>query len=113
MWRLAAVVVYVFLGLGVGFVLWGNRVSNLTAALNRMMLEDDTLRGRLAHRQNTTGGDGTAVLSTLSLLSAEVSTQADLIDEQLEPGAVSGAYAIGDAGDDTFTVVAPGADCDA
>ncbi len=82
MWRLAAVVVYVFLGLGVGFVLWGNRVSNLTAALNRMMLEDDTLRGRLAHRQSTTGGDGTAVLSTLSLLSAEVSMQADLIDEQ-------------------------------
>lgn len=82
MWRLAAVVVYVFLGLGVGFFLWGNRVTNLTAALNRMMLEDDTLRVRLAHQQNTTGSDDTAVLSTLSLLSAEVSMQADLIDKQ-------------------------------
>ena len=82
-WRgVATFGVYVLLGLGIGFALWGNRVSNLTAALNRMMLEDDTLRARLAQQQNTTGSDATALLSTLSLLSAEVSMQADLIDKQ-------------------------------
>lgn len=82
MWRVGAVVVYVLLGLGVGFFLWGSRVSNLTAALNRMMLEDDTLRAHLARQQDTGGNDDTALLATLSLLSAEVSMQKDLIAKQ-------------------------------
>ena len=82
LWRLTRTGVYVLLGLGVGFALWGSRVSNLTASLDMMTLQDENLRSRLAQQQRPGADDDTALLTTLSLLSSEVSLQADLIEKQ-------------------------------
>jgi len=79
--RLAGWAVFFALGLGVGFVLWGSRVDNLVESLNRMILEDDTLRARLA-APVAEHDDGNAVLSTLALLSSQIRMQADLINQQ-------------------------------
>lgn len=71
-------------GLGTGFAMWGNRVDHLTSSLNRMILEDETLRARLARTisEQQASADGGTVLSAVSLLSTELRMQAEMIDQQ-------------------------------
>ncbi len=99
----------VLIGLAAGYMFWGSRVGNLTQSLNNMILEEDTLRARLASggfqaaSEGSAGGDqgqdgegafdengellpsgdeATSILVALDALKAEVQFQAKLIDQQ-------------------------------
>jgi hypothetical protein len=91
----------VLIGLGAGYFMWGSRVANLTESLNSMVLEQETLRARLATAEppapkaaSTEGeaaADGTVapsvvgdvnIATAIGALKDEVQYQAKLIDEQ-------------------------------
>jgi hypothetical protein len=46
--KLATAIVYLMVGLGLGYIVWGARVGSLTEALNHMVLEENSLRSRLS-----------------------------------------------------------------
>ena len=46
--KLATALVYCLVGLGAGYIIWGARIGSLTQSMNQMVLEEDTLRTRLA-----------------------------------------------------------------
>ncbi|MFT4572795.1 MAG: hypothetical protein ACI91F_003700 [Candidatus Binatia bacterium] len=93
----------VLIGLGAGYFMWGSRVANLTESLNSMVLEQETLRARLATAApagpapaaGVAGGDAggdqamasadegaPTLVSAVGALKDEVQYQAKLIDEQ-------------------------------
>jgi hypothetical protein len=80
--RLLSLGVFVLLGVAIGFTLWGSRVAQLSRSVERLMLDDETLRTRLAARQAAADDNETALLLTLSELSAEVGAQAGIIARQ-------------------------------
>ncbi len=87
--RLAIFTVYFLAGLGAGFVMWGSRIDNLTEALNRMLLVQESLRARLGAPSPDRPSD---VLSELASLSADVRLQAELIQQQSDAiGSMAGS----------------------
>jgi hypothetical protein len=71
--------VYFLAGLGAGFALWGSRIDNLSEGLNRMLLEQESLRARLGSAPPDRSSD---LLAEIASLSNEVRLQAELIQQQ-------------------------------
>jgi hypothetical protein len=77
--RLGIFCVYFLAGLGAGFALWGSRIDNLSEGLNRMLLEQESLRARLGSPAPDRSSD---VLAEIASLSSELRVQAELLQQQ-------------------------------
>jgi len=81
--RLFTFVLYLITGLGLGYLIWGVQVGNLTESLNRMVIEDDALRAQLARSGNDDQGkvEG-SVMAALGTISEDLRKQNERIDQQ-------------------------------
>ena len=83
--KLITAFVYLVVGLAAGYIIWGARVGSLTQSINQLVLEEGTLRGRLAALSSD---EDKAVLASalgdladqLRAHSAHISRQAEAID---------------------------------
>lgn len=80
--KLVTAIVFCMFGLGAGYVIWGAHIGSLTHSMNAMVLEEDTLRTRLAA---VSSEDDKAVLaSALGELAEQLRAHSTRIAEQAE-----------------------------
>lgn len=80
--KLVMAVFFSLLGMAAGYVVWGARIGSLTQSMNQMVLEEDTLRTRLAA---VSSEDDKAVLaSALAELAGQLRAHSARIAEQAE-----------------------------
>lgn len=80
--KLATAVIYLLVGVGLGYIVWGARVGHLTESLNHMVLEEDSLQSRLL---GASADDSRATLAAaLDDLAEQLRDQSERIARQAE-----------------------------
>jgi len=80
--KLATAVIYLLVGVGLGYILWGARVDTLIESLNRMVLEEDSLQSRLVN--GSASDTPNALTAALGDLAEQLRDQSTRIAEQAE-----------------------------
>jgi len=81
LWHVGGAIASVAVGMSAGFLLWGARVDTLNQTLDRMILEDDALRARIAVDRDSVTGD--PIFSELAAISNQVHAQGLALTDQV------------------------------
>jgi len=80
--KLATAMIFCLLGLAAGYIVWGARIGSLTQSMNQMVLEEDTLRTRLAAVSSEE--DKAVLAAALGELAGQLRAHSVRIAEQAE-----------------------------